>query len=268
MADVLRYENGKFGMDYVRFGGGKKPFVIIPGLGIKSIVLSAPVIEKAYSVFCEDYTVYVLDRRDFIPEGFTVFDMADDIAEVMKALGLGGACVFGTSQGGMIAQIIAAQHPDLADTLVLGSTAARIFPQAEKVVENWVDLAEKGRAVELCRDFVDRLYSKEFAEKFGDMIVKFNADASDAELERFARLARACTGFDLRDEIRSISCPVLVLGAENDRVLTGEASAEIASILGCGIYMYPKEYGHAVYDEANDYKQRILDFDKGRGRND
>ena len=34
---------------------------------------------------------------------------------------------------------------------------------------------------------------------------------------------------------------------------------EIADLLGCELHIY-EDYGHAVYDEAPDYKERILEF--------
>jgi hypothetical protein len=52
----------------------------------------------------------------------------------------------------------------------------------------------------------------------------------------------------------------LALGSEGDRVTTPEGSRQIAEKLGCAIYLYDSSYGHAVYDEAPDYKERILAF--------
>ena len=45
-----------------------------------------------------------------------------------------------------------------------------------------------------------------------------------------------------------------------DKVVGKDAQKEIAEKLGCDIYMYGNEYGHAVYDEAPDYIDRIMDF--------
>ena len=41
---------------------------------------------------------------------------------------------------------------------------------------------------------------------------------------------------------------------------TSLGSQEIADKLNCEIYLYDTNYGHGVYDEAADYKQRYLDF--------
>ena len=55
---------------------------------------------------------------------------------------------------------------------------------------------------------------------------------------------------------------MLVIGAKADRVLTPEGSVEIAEKLGgkCELYMYDEKYGHCVFDEAPDYKDRIYKF--------
>ncbi|MEE0830884.1 MAG: alpha/beta hydrolase, partial [Longicatena sp.] len=59
--------------------------------------------------------------------------------------------------------------------------------------------------------------------------------------------------------LNEIKCPVLVLGGEKDKIITSRASVEIANKLGCEIYMYA-QYGHAVYEEAKDFNQRIYQF--------
>ena len=66
------------------------------------------------------------------------------------------------------------------------------------------------------------------------------------------------------DSIRVCSRPskgvtVMKMG-EGDKVVTADASREIADRLGCELYLYPDSYGHCVFDEAPDYKDRILNF--------
>ena len=247
-------------VNYMKFGSGTKPFVIIPGLSIKSVLLSANAVENAYSVFGEEYTVYLFDRREELSKGVTVFDFVRDTAEAMTALGISNADVFGTSQGGMIAMALAIEYPELVSHLALGSSAARVHVCSKPVIDKWIELAHSSRAEELCRDFINKVYSKPFAEKYGAMLVQLLSDCTQKELDSFALCARACDGFDITSELKGIKCPLLVLGAENDAVLSGEASKEIADILGCEIYMYGEPYGHAVYDEAPDYRDRLLDF--------
>ena len=77
----------------------------------------ADAIAKQYRRFHEDYIVYVFDRKRDFDDGYSVEDMAEDTAEAMKRLGLKDACVMGCSQGGMMAQVLAAKHPELVSQL-------------------------------------------------------------------------------------------------------------------------------------------------------
>ena len=79
---------------------------------------------------------------------------------------------------------------------------------------------------------------------------------------RFIALAEACLTCGSYPELYKITCPVLVLGGVEDRVLTGRASEEIAEKLGCEIHMY-ENLGHAAYDEAPDFNRRVLAFLRG-----
>ena len=63
-------------------------------------------------------------RSPMPPDGFTVMDMADDTAALVRALGLGPVHVAGFSGGSVTAQHVAHRHPELVRSLVLQSTWA------------------------------------------------------------------------------------------------------------------------------------------------
>ena len=106
-------------LDYIRFGSGTKPLVMIQGLNTRGIKGAALALAYMYRIFAKDYTVYLFDRRPVVQEGITVRDMALDIAMAMDTLGIKNADVFGVSQGGMIAQHLAIDRPDLVKKMVL-----------------------------------------------------------------------------------------------------------------------------------------------------
>ena len=62
------------------------------------------------------------------PGVFRLHDAADDIAELLIALGTGPAIAVGYSMGGPVAQLLWKRHRDLVSGLVLCATAARFMP--------------------------------------------------------------------------------------------------------------------------------------------
>lgn len=261
--DLARVETisvGEDEMDYTVFGNGSKTFVIIPGLSIHSVMSSAEAIAAAYQDFTADYTVYVFERPKKLREGMTNKDIAEETTAAMKTLGIESADIFGASQGGMIAMEIAINHPDMINKLILGSTLAKQNDTFQQVIEQWILLAEKKDEPALLENFADNVYSEATLAAYRDVLVSSNRGITDEEYERFIIQAKACTGFDCYDELPAIKCPVLVLGAEGDYVTTAEGSKQIADALQCEYYLYGEEYGHGVYDEAQDYRERCLKF--------
>jgi pimeloyl-ACP methyl ester carboxylesterase len=70
-------------------------------------------------------------RRRFRPEQYTLSDMAEDTARLIEALGISPAHVVGASMGGMIAQMVAAEHPEVVRSLtsIMSSTGSRFHGQ-------------------------------------------------------------------------------------------------------------------------------------------
>ena len=98
-------------MDFFRFGHGEKALVILPGLSVDSVMKYADAVADAYRLLTDDFTIYVFDRRKELPSSYSETEMAEDTAEAIRLLGLEQACIFGASQGGTIAIIIAARYP-------------------------------------------------------------------------------------------------------------------------------------------------------------
>lgn len=250
-------------MDYIRFGKGAKNLVIIPGLSVQSVMGLADPIAAAYHIFTEEYTVFLFDRRRDIPEGYTVSQMAHDTACVISALGIEHFDLFGTSQGGMISLLLAAFYPEMVNKLVVGSSAAYLTQKQTDIFKNWVRYALKGDSEALYMSFGRYVYPAEVFEQSQGLISAAAKTVTQQELERFVILANSLENFDIREKLSLVRCPVLAIGDKSDMLLGREGSDGIISALtDCPhkeLYIYDG-FGHAAYDTAPDYKQRILGF--------
>lgn len=247
-------------MKYIRFGSGKKNYVIIPGLSVHSVLGLWKAIEESHRAFTKEYTVYLFDRPEVLNPGCTIREIARCTAEAMADLNLVTADVFGASMGGMIAQYIAIDHPKLVHKLILGSTCAKPGGTARQVIREWMNLAKAHREEDLLESFVDKVYSQNTLAVHRQALILGNRGIRPAEYQRFIIQSNACLDFDSSEELHKIQCPTLVLGSKGDQVLTEVGSQQIAEVLHCEMYLYDEPYGHGVYDEAPDYKARCLEF--------
>ncbi len=261
--EIGKVKNEAFEMNYVKFGKGEKAFVILPGLSVQSVIPSAAAIEQHYSIFEDEYTVYLFDRKENLPSVYSVSDMADDTAMAIKKLGLSDICLFGASQGGMISMIIAAAYPKLVNKLALGSSACKTNEERTANVKKWIKLAENGESEKLCLSFGEMLYPERMQKPLEKVLRQMAESVTQNDLKRFITLANAIEGFDITAMLGDIKCPVLVLGDKDDKVLGESAAYEIAEQFdgrdSFEIHMY-EGYGHAAYDTAPGFTERLYNF--------
>ena len=72
-------------------------------------------------------TVLEMVRRRVRPDQYSLSDMAHDTAALLRELGVAPAHVVGASMGGMIGQVLAAEHPEVVRSLVsiMSTTGSR-----------------------------------------------------------------------------------------------------------------------------------------------
>ncbi len=264
---MLNAKNGRLRlpageMDYIRFGSGKKALIMIPGVGdgLRTVRGMALPFALMYRALTKDFTVYVFSRRVDLPRGMTTRDMAEDLSLAMDALGLSRAAVVGVSQGGMIAQWLALDHPERVEKLVLAVTLARSNPIVRDVISRWLDMASRGDYRGIMLDTAERSYSPRRIRRARITYRLLGNLGKPNSFQRFTVQAASCLTHDAFDELPRVACPTLVIGGTDDRIVTGQASEEIAArIPGCTLKMY-EGLGHGLYEEAPDFWKRVMEF--------
>ena len=249
-------------LDCITFGSGSKPLVMIQGLNTRGIHGSAAALAWMYRRFAKDYTVYLFDRREDLPEGVTVRELAADTAAAMDALGLRKADIFGVSQGGMMAQYLAIDRPDLVNRMVLAVTAARNNATVESVIVRWIDWVERGQMRQLVADMAEKMCSERYLRRYRPLLPLLTVLQKPTDVPRFVNLAKACLTCEAYGELEKVTCPVLVIGGGQDKIVGAEAGRELAEKLHCPAHIY-EDLGHAAYEEAKDFNERVYRFLRG-----
>ena len=81
-------------------------------------------------------------------------NLNEDLAEAMDALDIQQADVLAVSQGGMIAQYLAMDRPDLVNRMVLAVTLSRNNAVVTNVIGNWIQLTQEHDWKSLVADIV------------------------------------------------------------------------------------------------------------------
>ena len=246
-------------MNVVKFGTGNKNMLMIAGLSLAGLDGQEEGIVQALSNFSDDFTVYLFDSKKHIKGEYSIEMMAEDLYSALQQLGISKAFVYGVSQGGMEGQALALAHPELVEKLALCSTFAKATDLMKATSKSWIEYAKNYDVVGLNRDFFKHVYSKKFLKQFEAALPALEQVGTKQDCEHIIPLIEACLKFDVLDRIQEIKCPVLVMGDKNDDVTGIEGTYQIAEKLNCESYVYD-DFSHAVYDEAPDIKDRVLDF--------
>lgn len=253
---------GNTGMDYVSFGKGREALVMLPGLGdgLSTVRGKAIALAMMYRMYAKRYTVYIFSRKNALREDASTRTMARDQAEAMRALGISKANVLGISQGGMIAQYLAIDYPDMVSRLVLAVTLAKRNETIQKAVGAWIDYAKQGDYKALMIDTAERSYSERYIKKRRMLLPLLGSLGRPKSFSRFLIQAKSCIQHDSFDELAKIACPTLVIGGRCDRIVGETAALELAENINGGKLLLYEELGHALYEEARDFHERVLEF--------
>ncbi len=252
-------------MSYVSFGRGDRKLAVIPGLsdGLSTVRGKALLLAPAYRPFLDEYTVYMFSRKNDLDVNCSIREMAGDQAEALEKLGVSRTSVLGVSQGGMIAQYLAADHPELIEKLVLAVTAPSAGPLAQDCVSRWIRFAQDGRHKELMIDTAERSYSPRYLKRYRLLYPLLGRIGRPSDYSRFLANAQAILAFNALEDLKKIACPTLIIGGENDRIVGAEGSRELnREIPDSELYLYPG-LGHAAYEEAEDFYERVFRFLSG-----
>lgn len=249
-------------MDFACFGRGAKSLVLLPGVGdgLKTVRGTALPFSLLYRSLAKDFTAWMFSRRENLPAHMSTREMAEDLNTAMEILDLRRAAVVGVSQGGMIAQWLAVDHPDKVDKLVLTVTSSRPNDAIRDAVACWTDMARRGDYQGILLDTAERSYSEKRLKTARIEYRLLGNFGKPKSFDRFLTMAESCVTHDAYDVLPRIGCPTLVIGGTDDRIVSGRASEEIAErIPGSRLLMYDG-LGHGLYEEAPDFLSRVSDF--------
>ena len=226
------------GMPYNRFGHGIRNLIVVQGLLFENKPLSGLMVRffvRTYKFLEKDYTTYIVTRKPGLPGGYSMQDMADDYAEMIREEFKDSVDVIGVSTGGSIAQHFAADHPDLVRRLVLHSSAYTLGEAAKNAQMRVGSMAQRGEwraanatlmGLSLPKSGIRRYVMKPLIwliSLFGGMFFGAPEDPSDLVVT-----IEAEDKHNFKDRLIRITVPTLVIAGDKDPFYTEALLRETA----------------------------------------
>jgi len=223
--------------------GDGPPLVLISGVGYGGWFW-----HKIVPPLAEHFQVITFDNRgagesDKPPGPYTTAMMAADTAGLLDALGVQKACVLGHSLGGFIAQELALARPDLVERLVLASTTyggSNVIPITPEALE--VLTKRDGDPVELVRRGIQIACAPGFADRHPEVVqelIQYRLTNPVPPAQYQAQVMAGAT-HNAESRVSQITCPVLVLFGEHDRVVPpGNAQLLAAQLPNARVKILP-----------------------------
>ena len=244
-------------MSYLSLGDPEQPaIVMIMGLGASHVVWGDALVQ---GLEASGYRVVLLDNRDTggstrfddwgqptvwwqllkrqmgfeVDAPYTLNDMAADTVAVMDVLDINNAHIVGASMGGMIAQVVAARHPQRTRSLVsiMSTTGSpQLPPPSAEASESLLGVTtDDGAAAERREAMVARgFYPQSMGRQM--MAVFKTGDRSDA--------------------VATITAPTLVVHGAKDTLLPPPHGAHTAQLIAGSELVVYDSMGHNIPDDV------------------
>jgi pimeloyl-ACP methyl ester carboxylesterase len=229
----------------------REPLVLLHGFsgtGRAHWHLQIPIFAERYRVILPDLRGHGKSKCQTVPPDYWEL-LASDIAALISLLGLGQVHICGFSLGSVVAQLVALDHPDLVQSLVLVSTAAHIPVESQGLLAFFESLTRP--------DEIDAEWKESLIEMHGDPDWRWL-------LKNYGLMAvtrvKGGGGEVTRHRLGEIACPTLIVQGQRDRMNPPELAKVVhQGVHGSEMSVFP--CGHIVQEaEAERFNQLVLRF--------
>jgi pimeloyl-ACP methyl ester carboxylesterase len=252
------------GTAYEVFGPAEAPVVdLIHGLGLTRAIWQwmLPVLAARFRVVSYDLSGHGESAR---PKGQPVLrDLSRQLADLLDHLGVAQAAIVGFSLGGMVARRLAQDDPARVRALVILHSPHRRTPEAQAAIAARVEQAKGAGPAATVEAALVRWYSKAACANRHDLLDQTRAWVLANDPEVYPGLYRILA--EGVEEIVApsppISCPTLVLTADEDFGNGPEMSAAIAAEIKGARLIILKGLRHMALAENPEAVNRpVLEF--------
>ena len=259
-------------LEYQTFGDANNPtMVLIRGLGTQLVDWHPDLVEQLSQLGLH---IVIFDNRDVglsekfaaagvpgfsevlqgkVPAPYTLSDMAEDVLGLLDTLGIHKAHILGISLGGMIAQVLAGQHPERLLSLlsVMSSSGRPELPgptDAAMAAFNAPPATTKEEAIRQTAEHKVVFGSPGYPESLEDRLASSRQSYERChDPEGVARQRLAVASFPDRSELlKTITVPTTVIHGVADALIPLACGEDTAALIPDATFVSVPGMGHNI----------------------
>lgn len=220
--------------------------------------------DEVVADIAKDHRVLRYDKRghglsDDPDTGWDMSDLVGDAAALMDHFALKDAAFVGLSVGGLIAQGVAAERPDLMQVMVLADTAARIGN--DDMWNDRIAQVKRGGLGSMADGILERWFAPDFHSDanfamWRNMLVRTTDQG-------YARVSTAIRDTDLLTSTARLTLPTLAVVGDKDGATPPDLVRETADLIAGSRFEVMRGAGHLpCVEKPDEFISHLRDFFK------
>ena len=192
---------------------------------------------------------------------WTMTEVADDAAAVIKAWGRGPVLFVGLSMGGMAGQGIALRRPELLRGLFLAHTAGRYSDAAKAGWQQRVETVAAQGLSAVVETVLQRYLTESVRNAQPALVQAMRQTLLANDAPSYIASCQAVAGVDWLDQLHGVTCPTAVLAGAFDGGATPAMAAEIQQrIAGATLEILPAASPLGPIEEPEAFRAALGGF--------
>jgi 3-oxoadipate enol-lactonase len=196
-----------------------------------------------------------------VPGPYSMDDLVDDAARLIREWGRGPVVWVGLSMGGMVGQGLAIRHPELVKALVLANTGAQ-YPEAARAAWAQRIATVEAQGLEAIADAVmERWFSPAYRAAQPESVAAIRRGLLRTDAAGYLACCHAVARVDWLDRLREVRCPTLIIAGALDAgapVAMSQAMAE--RIAGAELLVFEGVAHLSVVEQPAQFAQALQRF--------
>jgi 3-oxoadipate enol-lactonase len=189
---------------------------------------------------------------------YSMADLADDAARLLRELDSGPVVWIGLSMGGMVGQEVALRHPSLMAALVIANSTSAYPEEARAMWRQRIDTVQAGGLEAIADAVMGRYFSDAFRAEHAATVARFRRRLTTTGADGYVACCAAVAAIDTTERLPRIAAPTLVIAGELDagtppamsetlvRRIPGARLAVLKNASHLSAVEEPEQFAHAV----------------------